>query len=64
MFHDVKETCTEAMSSSQGHELSPILPLRTTHKVPVTVQRGVEERGCLLISMTFYEFSKTWSQYP
>ena len=21
-------------------------------------------RGCLLISMTFYEFSKTWSQFP
>ena len=21
-------------------------------------------RGCLLISMTFYKFSKTWNQFP
>ena len=63
MLHDMTETCTEVTSSCRGHELPPVLPLTTTHKVKVTVQEDVEE-GCLLISMTFYEFSKTGSQFP
>ena len=43
MLHGMKETCTEAMSSQQGHELPQVLPSRTTHKDPVTVQEDVED---------------------
>ena len=42
--------CTEATSSRQGHDLLPLLPLRTMHKVPVTVQEDVED-------------TKIWSDY-
>ena len=41
MLRDMTETCTEVMSSR--HELLPVLHLRTTHKVPVTVQEDVED---------------------
>ena len=43
MLHGMTETCTEAMSSRQGNELPLVLPLRTTNKVPVTVQEDVED---------------------
>ena len=43
MLHGMKETCTEAKSSCQGHELQPVLPLRTICKVPVTVQEDVDD---------------------
>ena len=43
MLHGMKETYTEVTSSRRGHELGPVLPLRTTHKVQVTVQEDVEE---------------------
>ena len=91
MLRGMKEICTEATSSCQGHKLMPLLALRAKYKVPVTVQEDVEDakiwsdfikaypciemlderkeqrhfaRGCLLNSMTFYKFSKTWSQFP
>ena len=45
MLRGIKEICNEAMSSGRGHELLPVLPLRTTHKVPLalTVQEDVED---------------------
>ena len=43
MLHGMKETCTEATSLRRGHELPLVLPLRTTHRVPVTVQEDVED---------------------
>ena len=43
MLHGMTETCTEATSSRRGHELLLVLPLRTTNKVPVTVQEDVED---------------------
>ena len=46
----MNDTRTEATSSRQGYELQPLLPLRTTHKVPVTVQEDVEN-------------TKSWSDY-
>ena len=77
MLHGMKETYTEDMSSHWGNELPPVLPLRTRHKVSVTLEDDVGDtmmddrkeqrhfaRECLLISMTFYEFSKTCSQFP
>ena len=90
MLRGMKETCTEVMSSRRGPELPPLLPLRTTHKVPVTVQEDVDdtkiwshcinvslywnagwkkgttfcERMSLKFPWLFYEFFKTWSQFP
>ena len=43
MLRGMKETCTKAMSSLRGNELTPVLPSRTMHKVPVTVQEDVED---------------------
>ena len=44
MLRGMKETCTEATTSSRGHKLPLFFfPLRTTHKVPVTVQEDVED---------------------
>ena len=50
MLRSMKETCTESTSSRRGHKFLPILPLRTTHKVPVAVQEDVED-------------TKIWSDY-
>ena len=50
MLRGIKVICTEVTSSHRGHELLPVLPLRTMHKVPVTVQENVED-------------TKIWSDY-
>ena len=42
-LHGMKETCTEAVSSCRGHEYLPVLPLRITRHIPVTVQEDMED---------------------
>ena len=41
MLHGIKETCTKIESSC------PVLPLRSTYKVLVTVQEDVEDTKIL-----------------
>ena len=46
MLHVMKETCTKATrEDATGHTcmIWSFLPLRTTQKVPVTVQENVED---------------------
>ena len=46
MLGGMKETCTQVKREDvTGHTcmIWSFLPLRTTHKVPVTVQKGVED---------------------
>ena len=46
MLHGMKETCTKATrEDATGHTcmMWSFLPLRTMHKVPVTVQEDVED---------------------
>ena len=50
MLCGMTETCTEVTSSHRVHELPSVLPLRTTHKVPVIVHEDVKD-------------TKIWSDY-
>ena len=40
MLYGTKETCSEA---TREYATGRVLPLRTMHKVPVTVQENVED---------------------